>query len=245
MIASDPQIKFCIEGRDLTQIAPDADRTMTKARFPHLLDQVKMQIAIAALRQAQTNYQARYNEYLTAATKDASADIAQYMCQMLPVTGGAPVGRGALVSKEQTELAPPYAISYEVGAGLNNKLLAHGGRGTSATSGATHVDNRNAAYEGAGANAARIAAAAVSLGASEGVNAMSGVGGKTAYDIPGGVREIWATFNRDTRICRLCSSTVTKDCSSLYKRGFLGIGQKSEVNCTESEPIEKCDDIEM
>ena len=244
MIASDPQIKFCVEGRDLTQIAPNADRTMTTARFQHLLDQVKMQIAIAALRQAQNNYQAKYNEYLTQATKDYSADIAQYMCQMLPVTGGAPVG-GDVLKEEQTRLAPPYAISYEVGAGLNNKLLAQGGRGTSATSGATHVDNRNAAYEGAGANAARIAAAAVSLGASEGVNAMSGVGGKTAYDIPGGVREMWSAFNRDTRICRLCSSTVTKDCSSLYKRGFLGIGQKSEVNCTESEPIEKCDDIEM
>lgn len=238
MIASDPQIRFCVEGRDLSQIDPNADRTTTTARFPHMLDQVKMQIAVAALRQAQSNYQAKYNEYLTKATKDASADIAQYMCQMLPMTGGAPVG----TIEEKTTLAPPYAISYEVGAGLNNNLLAQGGHDTSSTSGATHVENLNSKktsgfVQGLGA--------AVSLGASLGVDALAGAGGKSSYDIPGGTREMWSTFNRETRICRLCSSTVTKDCSSVYKRGFLGIGQKNEVNCTESEPIEKCDDIEM
>ena len=78
-----------------------------------------------------------------------------------------------------------------------------------------------------------------------GVDAMSGVGGKSSYEIPGGTREMWSTFNRETRICRLCSSTVTRDCNHIYKRGFLGIGHKDETNCTESEPIEKCDDIEM
>ena len=56
---------------------------------------------------------------------------------------------------------------------------------------------------------------------------------------------MWATFNRDTRTCRLCSSTVTRDCVHTYKRGFLGIGHKDETNCTESEPIEKCEDIQM
>ena len=82
MIASDPKIQFCTEGRSLDQITGEAKTTVK--RFPNLLNQVKMQIALAALRQAQTNYQAKYNEYLTKATKDASADIAQYMCQMLP-----------------------------------------------------------------------------------------------------------------------------------------------------------------
>ena len=237
MIAKDEKIKYCVEGRNLAQITGSTDTTV--ARFPHLLDQIKMQIAIAALRQAQNNYQAKYNEYLTKATKDASADIAQYMCQMLPVTGGAPIGA---VQDETVSLAPPYSISYEVGAGLNNKLLAIGGRGSSATSGAVNVKNLNSQkasgfVQGLGA--------AVSLGASLGVDALAGAGGKSSYEIPGGTREMWSTFNRDTRICHLCSSTVTRDCSSLYKRGFLGIGQKSEVNCTESEPVEKCDDIEM
>ena len=237
MIASDPKIQFCTEGRSLDQITGEAKTTVK--RFPNLLNQVKMQIALAALRQAQTNYQAKYNEYLTKATKDASADIAQYMCQMLPMTGGAPVGGTAT---ETVSLAPPYAISYEVGAGLNNTLLTQGGHDSSATTGAGHVENTNAAKS---SGAAQVAGALVSGGVSLGVDALSGVGGKSSYDIPGGKREMWATFNRDTRICRLCSSTVTKDCNSLYKRGFLGIGQKSEVNCTESEPIEKCEDIQM
>lgn len=237
MIASDERIRYCVEGRSLAQITGNADTTV--ARFPHMLDQIKMQIAIAALRQAQNNYQAKYNEYLTHATKDYSADIAQYMCQMLPVTGGAPIGA---VNDERVDLAPPYAISYEVGAGLNNKLLAQGGRGSTMTTGTITGGNSNATKPNA---LASVTGAILSGGVSLGVDAMSGVGGKSSYEIPGGTREMWSTFNRETRICRLCSSTVTRDCNHLYKRGFLGIGHKDETNCTESEPIEKCDDIEM
>ena len=241
MIASDPQIRFCVEGRDLSQIDPNADRTTTKERFPHMLDQVKMQIAMSALRQAQSNYQAKYNEYLTKATKDASADIAQYMCQMLPMTGGAPVG----TVEEKTTLAPPYAISYEVGAGLNNNLLAQGGHSSSST-GAGYIEKKNGEYgKGNGQGFTRALSAAVSLGASEGVYWLSGAGDKVSYNIPGGTREMWSTFNRETRICRLCSSTVTKDCNTVQKNVLGRLWQKEETNCTESEPIEKCDDIEM
>ncbi len=239
MIASDEKIRYCVEGRSLAQITGNADTTV--ARFPHMLDQIKMQIAIAALRQAQNNYQAKYNELLTRATKDASADVAQYLCQMLPVSGGAPVD-GSGLENETTSLNPPYAISYEVGAGLNNKLLAQGGRGSTMTTGMVTGGNSNATKPNA---IASVTGAILSGGVSLGVDAMSGVGGKSSYEIPGGTREMWSTFNRETRICRLCSSTVTRDCNHLYKRGFLGIGHKDETNCTESEPIEKCDDIEM
>jgi len=237
MIAQDEKIKYCVEGRNLSQITGQEDKT--EARFPNLLNQIKMQIAISALRQAQNNYQAKYNEYLTKATKDASADVAQYLCQMLPVSGGAPVGG---VKDERVDLAPPYAISYEVGAGLNNTLLAQGGRGSTMTTGTITGGNSNATKPNA---LASVAGAILSGGVSLGVDAMSGVGGKSSYEIPGGTREMWSTFNRETRICRLCSSTVTRDCNHLYKRGILGIGHKDETNCTESEPIEKCDDIEM
>ena len=246
MIASDPKIQFCTEGRSLDQITGEAKTTVK--RFPNLLNQVKMQIALAALRQAQTNYQAKYNEYLAKATKDASADIAQYMCQMLPMTGGAPVGGTAT---ENVSLAPPYAISYEVAAGLNNTLLTQGGHDKSNITEAVHLENETTQpKESVGGAIARIGSSAVTLGASEltiqaGKLLASGAYGKTSYDIPGGKREMWATFNRDTRICRLCSSTVTRDCTSVYKHGFIGIGRKNETNCTESEPIEKCDDIQM
>ena len=129
------------------------------------------------------------------------------MCQMLPMTDGAPVGGTAT---ENVSLAPPYAISYEVAAGLNDALLTQGGKSESATSAGGRI-----------------------------------VRGKKTIDIPGGTREMWATFNRDTRMCRLCSSTITKDCKSFIRTGFWGIGAKSETDCTESEPIEKCEDIQM
>ena len=241
MIASDPKIQYCVTGRDLSQIDPNSkrDSNMTVARFPNLLNQVKMQIALAALRQAQTNYQAKYNEYLAKATKDASADIAQYMCQMLPMTGGAPVGA---TDRETVNLAPPYAISYEVSAGLSDTLLTQGGHDSMLTTDKTTVEHKNSEKS---SGAAQVFGAIFSGGVSLGVDALSGVGGTSSYDIPGGKREMWATFNRDTRVCRLCSSTVTQDCNYLYKRGVLGIGQKEERNCTESEPIEKCEDIQM
>ncbi|MFQ6744624.1 MAG: hypothetical protein ACLRFN_01430, partial [Alphaproteobacteria bacterium] len=61
MIEQDPEIQFCVNGRDLSQITGDKG-AKTEARFPNLLNQVKMQIAISALRQAQDNYNKKYNE---------------------------------------------------------------------------------------------------------------------------------------------------------------------------------------
>ena len=69
--------------------------------------------------------------------------------------------------------------------------------------------------------------------------------GKVIRELPGGKRESWATFNRETRTCHFCTSTITKSCNSTYKKGFMGIGHKDETNCTESEPVEKCEDIKM
>lgn len=224
MIESDPEIQFCVNGRDLSQITGKKGQKTT-GRFPNLLNQVKMQIAVAALRQAQDNYNAKLNAAIADASADASADVAQYMCQMMPVSGGAPVGGGQM----STELTPPYAISYDVGSGLDNTLLAQGGRGSSATGGDAVLDTT--------AGASKF---------SEAVNSFTGLGSnKVKVSLPSGTREMWSVFNRDTRICHYCTSTVTKSCSSVNKKGFLGIGAKNEMNCTESEPIEKCEDIQM
>ena len=224
MIEQDPEIQFCVNGRDLSQITgKKGDKT--SARFPNLLNQIKMQIAMAALRQAQDNYNAKFNKAVAEATKDASADIAQYMCQMLPVNGGAAIG----AVEATTRLAPPYAISYDVGTGLDSKLLAQGGRGASATGGVGVLDTT--------AGASKF---------SEAVSSFTGLGSnKVKMSLPSGTREMWSIFNRDTRICHYCTSTVTKSCTSVSKKGFLGIGAKNEMSCTESEPVEKCEDIQM
>lgn len=208
MIEQDPEIQFCVNGRDLSQITGDKG-AKTEARFPNLLNQVKMQIAVSALRKAQDNYNKKYNEAVAEAMRDAEVDIAQYMCQMLPANNGAGFGGP---STTDVELSEPFAISYDVSSGLKTKDLAKGGRGSSATSGKGGLS----------------------------------VGGRIKMAISGGTREMWSTFNRETRICHLCSSTVTKNCTSTYKNGFLGIiGSKTENKCTESAPVEKCEDIPM
>ncbi len=135
MIAQDPQIQFCITGRNLDQITgvktDDRGRkvqnNMTSARFPNLLNQTKMQIAIAALRKAQDNYNEKFNHEIAEATRNASADIAQYMCQKIAMTGS----DGGGLTGVDTPLAPPYAISYEVGEGLDREDLVSGGMGQS------------------------------------------------------------------------------------------------------------------
>ena len=205
MIEMDPEIQYCVNGRDLSQITGKKGEK-TVARFPNLLNQLKMQIATSALRQAQDNYNAKLNKAIADASKDASADIAQYMCQMLPVMGGATLG-GVVTD---TPLTAPYAISYDVGAGLNSNLLTQGGRGSAATTGKGKSVNK-----------------------------------KLKTELPGGTREMWSIFNRDTRVCHYCTSTVTKNCKSVNKKGFLGMTAKNEMNCEESEPVEKCEDIQM
>lgn len=124
MIEQDPKIQFCITGRNLEQITGKKEKT--SARFPNLLNQVKMEIAIAALRQAQDNYNKKFTTQVAEATKNASADLAQYMCQKIGTLGNTGVGGIA----PQEPLTPPYAISYDVAAGVNNADLTKGGNGT-------------------------------------------------------------------------------------------------------------------
>ncbi|MEE1111360.1 MAG: hypothetical protein UIH99_04060, partial [Alphaproteobacteria bacterium] len=185
----------------------------------------------AALRQAQDNYNKKFTDEVAQATKDASADIAQYMCQMLPTNHGAAIGG---VSEEKTSLAPPYAISYEVGSGLEKALLAQGGRGSSATSGTAVMESGRETGE-----AENIISSILTLGWS------TMTGDKVKQEIPGGTREMWSVFNRETRNCHFCTSTVTKTCKTVHKKGILGIGATDEMDCQESQPVEKCEDIPM
>ncbi len=126
MIEQDPEIQYCINGRDLSQITGKKGQK-TSGRFPNLLNQVKMQIAIAALRQAQDNYNAKLTQEIANATKDATVDLAQYMCQKIAENNGAMVGAATV----DTPLAPPYAISYDVASGITTQDLTKGGTGHS------------------------------------------------------------------------------------------------------------------
>ncbi len=133
MIEQDPKIQYCITGRNLDQITGKKGEKTT-ARFPNLLNQVKMQIAISALRQAQDNYNKKFTAAVAEATKDASLDVAQYMCQKvaqpkLPSIFKklAKSGEGVSTPGVDAELTPPYAISYDVSTGLKNVDLTKNG----------------------------------------------------------------------------------------------------------------------
>ncbi len=219
MIESDPEIQFCVSGRDLSQISGKKERTT--ARFPNLLNQVKMQIAVSALRQAQDNYNKKFNDAVVTATKDASADIAQYMCQRLAATNGELAG--VPNSAVDTPLAPPYAISYDVGLGLLNSDLLTGGHST-AEGLKTKSDFGQSGVD---------------------LSTLSFGSKRHKFEGAGYSREVWSTFNRETRNCHFCTSTVTQSCTTKKKNGFLGIGGSNSTSCTTSEPVEKCEDIPM
>lgn len=139
MIESDPKIQYCVSGRDLSQIT-GKENQKTTARFPNLLNQVKMQIASSALRQAQDNYNEKLNYEIAEATKNASVDLAQYMCQMLPYNNAYGLGSS---STTETPLTKPYAISYDVSSGVDSSKLVEGGsHSSSLISGTSTYDKR-------------------------------------------------------------------------------------------------------
>ena len=204
MIESDPEIQFCVSGRDLSQITGKANQKTT-ARFPNLLNQVKMQIAASALRQAQDNYNAKFNAAVADATKDASADVAQYMCHKM-------AEMGATTLKSPTvDLAPPYAISYEIGSGLVAEDLTAGGHSVRDLA---KTSFKNAGYMG-----------------------------NSSADLNSGSKETTAVFNRDARICHVCTTTITQNCKTKGSKSWFH--NSRNVECTTNEPVEKCEDIQM
>ena len=225
LIESDPEIQYCVNGRDLSQITGEENKS-TAGRFPNLLNQVKMLIATAALRQAQDNYNEKFNTAVAEATRNASTDVAQFMCQMLPITGGYNLGN----SQVDTPLTEPYAISYDVASGVNNALLIAGnGHSSGNITGAASLSTNAGSSQAAGI-----------------IDAFTGLGSnRVSVELPSGTREMWSLFNRETRTCHYCTSTITKNCSSVSTKGFLGIGSKNQLDCVESEPVEVCQDIPM
>lgn len=269
MIEQDPKIQYCISGRDLSQITGRAEQTT--ARFPKLLNQVKMQIAIAALRQANDNYNKKYTEYISKLSRESSADMANLMCNKLPFSNGSASGIGA--SDLTVGITTPYAIVFEM-AGIDNVALAAGGTKSSMTLGGATVETASGNAAG-GSNGGKtstvmaaiggtsVAAAVVkgAVGSATGAvvsmnpaaliadSAVKAIGilasDKHKVEFDGGTREMWSLFNRETRNCHYCTSTITKDCKTKGSRGFLGLWDSRGVSCTSSDPVEKCEDIPM
>ena len=192
MIEQDPEIQFCVNGRDLSQITGKSGESTT-GRFPNLLNQVKMQIAVAALRQAQDNYNEKLNSEIAEATRNASVDLAQYMCQKMAETGSYSSSSLSPMSVEAT-LAEPYAISYDVALGLNLEDLSKGG-----VSQSTSLDNSVQ-------------------------------------------KDVTSTFDRENRICHVCTTITTKNCDRSYR---IMKGKLKSEDCEVSVNGPVCEDISM
>ena len=82
MYESDPQLRMCMYGRDLSQITGQ-DET-TQARYPFVGNPYKLAIAQNALQVFQSNYNLAVTAYTQQASKDAAASHREAMCLQLP-----------------------------------------------------------------------------------------------------------------------------------------------------------------
>ena len=71
-IESDPTVQFCMTGRKVQglKMGQDGKQERTEARFPNLIDQMKVIIAQSAIQKAQANYNKKYAELDEKLAKD-------------------------------------------------------------------------------------------------------------------------------------------------------------------------------
>ena len=259
MIETDQKIQYCIEGRDLSQIngGKRSAKNTTTARFPNLLNNQKVIIANAAIKQANDNYNKKFNRDIAEATKKADLDIAQYMCQQIANGGGA----GGYGGDPENTLAPPYSISYEVSSGISKAALTGVGSGSDSVSVSSGTGGQQgSAVGGAVVSGLGIAAGAALIatgaGAPIGIAMMAGgiLGGAGAgagtdetKSSGNATVKTRSLFSRETRNCHYCKETITQSCSSTGgTKGFLGIGAKQGSSSCESNTTgEVCEDIQM
>ena len=213
LIESDQQVQYCINGRDLSQINGKENKNgknQTAARFPKLLNQYRVMIGMAALRKAQDNYNKKITEAIADATKDSSADVAQYMCNR--IAQSRTTGASGNVIANKTPLTAPYSIMYEVGSGVSNEdLMANGGSGTVKYDGSNWF---NSGYLG---------------GASGSMGSI--------------VKDVTATFERETRNCHICTQITTESCKTTGSSSWFHNNRNKECKTEAKDPV--CEDVNM
>ncbi len=210
ILESDQKIQYCINGRDLSNIngSRRSAKNVTQARFPHLLYQYRTMIALSALRQAQDNYNKKVEEKIAEASKTASADVAQYMCQKLGNVGKGFASADQIVSNYT--LTPPYAISYDIAAGITDEDLKK-------------FSSSNI------------------MSSNESGKLKSGNGS-------GVLRERFAMFDRDSRVCKICTTVTKQSCDKSWKASFSMFGSNGANKtdkCTVEADDQQCEEMQM
>jgi len=84
ILAQDPEISMCVNGRDLTRLTRnptrDNGKTQTAGRFPHLLDASIMAIINSGLEQANRNYSQKYNKMVAEAVEESNDQQKAALC---------------------------------------------------------------------------------------------------------------------------------------------------------------------
>ena len=208
IMESDPDISACVHGRNLKQITGKAE--MTEARFPNLLNKVKGLIAMNVLRKAQDNYNKKLEKMISDATKEASLEIAQYMCNKMTQGGGNTNKINGTDPYKQ--LTPAYGIVYEVGNGMKLEDIA--GRG----------EKNN-----------------YPLTSSKEI--FPGIYVKKNGHVE---EETTSTFDRDSRVCEICTRTIIEHCENqLKEKGNWFTSDLYDEVCNPSEPKTTCKKIGM
>ena len=220
---SDPDISACVHGRNLKQITGKAG--MTEARFPNLLNKVKGLIAMNVLRKAQDNYNKKLEKMISDATKEASLEIAQYMCNKIAQTGGSSASNG---TQPDTPLAPAYGIVYEVGNGMKLEDIA--GRGESSSQLYDNKTGREKFEKGMEIANTALATLApiVSWFSPRSMAARGSVHQK-----------VTSTFDRESRTCEVCTENTIERCK--VDNGFF----RSSKTCNPEVQAPKCKTVQM
>jgi len=214
LIEQDTKLKACMEGRDLSQTTGKRN-AQTTGRFPNLLHTQKMVIAASAIRKAQDNYNKKFREEVAKATKEASLDMAQFMCQKIGSTGTSAGTTGIL---PDMDFLAPYATYYDITGISLEALMSQSGSKT----------------EGSLGGGASGSSVGFYIGGTSSTKADAGVTTTTT-----------ASFSRTTRMCHVCRSTTTKSCSSGGGTTVLFVHVGGKSSCSITGPIEKCEDLEM
>ena len=201
IMESDPDISACVHGRNLKQITGKAE--MTEARFPNLLNKVKGLIAMNVLRKAQDNYNKKLEKMISDATKEASLEIAQYMCNKMTQGGGNTNKINGTDPYKQ--LTPAYGIVYEVGNGMKLEDIA--GRGDSVKS---LVDARTDIENTARRNESKGFIGSLENVAINTVDAIFRDNTAVVTTHGGVTKEVTSIFDKESRTCEICT-TITKE----------------------------------
>jgi hypothetical protein len=205
-------------------------------------------IATAAIRKAQENYNKKFKEYVKTASKEASADVAQFLCQKI-AAGAASPGTN---TQADLDVVRPWDLVYNVSSGIGMEaLIAGGGVRTSHSANATSSFDGKVSNSGMAASAvadvALTAATAVVGGGSvllgSAIAAMSGASFKT--NIPGGTMETTALFNREKRICNITRVSKTRACKQKARVKVLFVNVDGGMECGEEKTTTEKEAIEM